>query len=93
VALIEGSGVVQVQEPQPDGTSGWVTACVCMTPADDLILRAGEPPLQHELLRTQVVDAARHSSPARRLTTHLSTSFVTLVLGQLAHLHAAGVQV
>lgn len=53
--------VVQVQEPQPDGTSGWVTACVCMTPADDLILRAGDPPLQYELLRNQIIDAARQA--------------------------------
>lgn len=60
-ALDPFDNIVQVQEPQPDGSSGWVTECVCMTPADDLILRAGSPPMQYELLRNQILDATRQA--------------------------------
>lgn len=60
-ALADNGDIIQVQVPQPDGTTGWVTECVCMTPADDLVLLAGDPPVQYELLRTQVINAARQA--------------------------------
>jgi hypothetical protein len=60
-ALTESGDVVQVQEPQADGSSGWVTACVCMPPADDAVLLAGAPQIQYELLRNQILDAARQA--------------------------------
>jgi hypothetical protein len=60
-ALGEQNAIVQIQEPQPDGTSDWVTECVCMTPADDQVLQAGAPFMQYELLRNQVLDAARQA--------------------------------
>lgn len=60
-ALNEQGAVIQVQAPQPDGSVGWVTECVCMTPADDAILLAGAPQIQYELLRNQIIDASRQA--------------------------------
>ena len=58
-ALDGDSNPVDVLEPQPDGSSDWVTECVCLTPDEDLVLRAEAPAMQYELLRNQVLDAAR----------------------------------
>jgi hypothetical protein len=60
-ALGPNENIVQVQEPQPDGSSNWVTECICMTPADDQVLQAGAPFMQYELLRNQILDAARQA--------------------------------
>ena len=60
-ALNDFGNPVQVQQPQPDGSSDWVTECVCMTPDEDLVLRAEAPAMQYELLRNQVLDAARQA--------------------------------
>jgi hypothetical protein len=60
-ALNEFGSVTQVQQPQSDGTSGWVTECVCMTPADDLVLLSQTPVMQYDLLRNQILDAARQA--------------------------------
>jgi hypothetical protein len=60
-ALNEVGDIFPIQEPQPDGTSDWVTECICMTPADDQVLQAGAPFMQYELLRNQVLDAARQA--------------------------------
>jgi hypothetical protein len=60
-ALDENGNPVEVQQPQPGGTTDWVTECVCVTPADDLVLRAEAPPMQYEILRNQVLDAARQA--------------------------------
>jgi len=57
----EDDEIIQVQQAQPDGTTGWVTACICMNPADDLVLQSGAPQLQYELLRNQVLDSARQA--------------------------------
>ena len=58
-ALNGAGNPVDVQQPQPDGSSDWVTECVCMTPDDDLVLLAGAPTMQYDLLRNQVLDATR----------------------------------
>ena len=60
-ALADNGDIIQVQVPQPDGTTGWVTECVCMTPADDLVVLAGDPPVQYDILRTQVINATRQA--------------------------------
>jgi hypothetical protein len=70
-ALNEFDNPVDVQEPQPDGTVTWVTECLCMTPDDDLVLRAGAPTMQHDLLRNRVLDAARQACLDRAIANHL----------------------
>jgi len=57
-ALNDDGNPVQVHEPQPDGSSDWVTGCVCMTPSEDLILRA-HAGMKYELLSHRILDAAR----------------------------------
>ncbi|MCX4241344.1 hypothetical protein [Paraliomyxa miuraensis] len=58
---LQNDSIVQVQETQSDGTTGWVTRCICMTPAEDAVLQTGAPQLQYELLRAQIIDATRQA--------------------------------
>lgn len=60
-ALNQAGGATQIQAPQPGGTTDWVTGCVCMTPAEDLVLRDQAPLMQYDLLRNQILDAARQA--------------------------------
>lgn len=70
-ALNDFGNPVQVQEPQPDGSTDWVTECVCMTPDDDLVLRAEAPAMQYDLLRNQVLDAARKACLDQAIANNL----------------------
>lgn len=70
-ALDEFDNPVDVQEPQPDGSVAWVTECLCMTPADDLVLRAEVPAMQYDLLRNQILDAARQACLDRAIANQL----------------------
>lgn len=60
-ALNQSGGVTQIQAPQPGGAADWVTGCVCMTPAEDRVLRDEIPVMQYDILRNQVLDAARQA--------------------------------
>jgi hypothetical protein len=70
-ALNQLNNPVDVLEPKPDGSVGWVTECICMTPTDDLVLRAEAPAMQYDLLRNQVLDAARQACLDRALANQL----------------------
>jgi len=52
---------IQVQQANPDGSTGWVVQCRCMTPDEDLVLLNASPHLQYELLRSQIVDGTREA--------------------------------
>jgi hypothetical protein len=71
-ALDDANNPVDIQEPQPDGTSDWVTECVCMRPLDDGVLRAEAPAMQYEILRNQVLDAARQACIDRAIANQLA---------------------
>lgn len=62
-ALDGDDNTVQVQEPRPDGSSDWVTECVCMLPSEDLVLRSEAPPMQYEILRDR--ERRRHGGEDR----------------------------
>ncbi len=58
-AFNQNEQAVEVQQANPDGTTGWVTHCLCMTHEQDATLQTAFPHLQYELLRDQILDATR----------------------------------